>query len=203
MLAPKTTDEATAFLRREHASGRSWLGHCLVLQRTARGIPPMFPTALSAAHGTPPDERVYKISNLKRGMVAYSDSPVDDNPFGHIYYIAGWKRDSDHTNPDNCFTWSNDVVSGHAGAVGLVRLSFYLQNWNVPFQFGATWLNGYDFAEFNAKPKPPANLGATYDTAIKSVEKAISFHKSHQHPRIVDALLDDLERMKRKARKFS
>jgi len=207
-----TTDTAAQFLIRQHQTGsRSWRAMCLSLQRQARGLPAVYPSALTAAKATPEKHRVYKVADLRRGMIAYSDDPNDGNPYGHIYFIAGWKEGSDRTDPADCLTWSNDVV--HSGGVDLVPLSFYRSRWGDGFQFGATWLNGYELPEFNqpagktsrAKPKPApgrATLGDNYAAAIEDVEKALRHHRKANHPRLVKALERDLRRMRTRYAKW-
>lgn len=197
-----TTTETAAFLRRQHTGGsRAWQGKCLMLQRMARGLPALFPSALAAAHGTPESERVYHVADLRRGMVAFSDDPHDSNPFGHIYFIAGWKG-SDHSNPDDLMVWSNDVRV--SGGVDMVAITYFRAHWGDGFQFGATWLNGFNFTEFD---KPPVlthpTLGAAYQHAISDVEKAIEFHKKKGDDKLVVALQRDLTRMKKRAHRFS
>lgn len=170
--APKTTDEAAKFLRAQHDQKRNWHRLCLKLQRTARGIPAAAPTALSASLLTPESERIKKISDLRRGMVAYCDDPKDSNPAGHIFFIAGRSKDG------TILTWTNDAAG--PGVVSVVPISFYRTNWGDSFQFGATWLNGYDFSDFNVAPKPvdPSYeyLGDRYEKVIEDL-KAIQRDK--------------------------
>lgn len=202
-IAPRTSNEAAAFLKRQHDIGStSWRGMCLSLQRQARGLPAIYPSALSAALATPESERVHKVADLRRGMVAYSDDPNDGNPFGHIYYIIGWKDGVRRGDPDDCLTWTNDR---RPGMVDVVPLSYYRANWGDGFQFGATWLNGYDFKEFEAKPKPPPEpvLGKQYEHAMEDLRKVIQFHKKKGHDRLVELLQRDLTKMKGRATRFS
>ena len=196
-LAPRNTPQAAAFLRYQHDHNRQWPSLCLSLQRQARGLPGVYPSALSAALATPKSERVTKVSGLRRGMVAFSDDPNDSNPYGHIYFIVGW--DGPKNDPDNCLVWTN--VAG--GDIEMVRLSYFRNNWGDNFQFGATWLNGYDFAEFNSKPKPRhPSLGENYMHAIDDVEKALAFHRNKGHKALAEALENDLMRMRKKLKRF-
>lgn len=203
--APATGNEAAQFLRHQHAIGSlAWRAKCLMLQREARKIPALYPSALSAALATPKSERITHISGLRRGMVAFSDDPNDSNPFGHVYFIAG-RRGGDKSDPNNVLVWSNDVVPGRPGAVGLVTLHFFKVNWGDNFQFGATWLNGYQFHEFDKPPKPAperVHLADNYDHAIDDISRELHRIKGSGHPNMVAALENDLARMKRNRRKF-
>lgn len=198
-ISPRNTKETAEFIRNERANpSKSWKGRCLELQRTARGLPAVHPSALSAALATPEEDRVYKIEDLRRGMVAYSDDPNDSNPYGHTYFIAG--RSVDNT----IWTWSNDVDDVHN--IGLVPLSFYDYSWGDKFMFGAISLNGYDLLGTNGLPvaKPGHDfLGKNYEEAIKAVKKAISYHKTTGNARLVAALRRDLAKLILTKEKFS
>lgn len=191
--APRTGQEAMVYLRKQVTSNTTaWKGQCLKLQRTARGIPALYPSALSAAHATPKAERVVHPFDLKRGMVAYSDDPNDGNPYGHIYAIAGWdgapKKDC-----TNLLTYSNDVRAGNK--VGLVPITFYRRSWGDTFQFGATWLNGYNFADLDAAPAPVPgrqSLKENLEHAIHDLEKAIRTSRRLGNTQLTAALWKDL-----------
>lgn len=192
----KTTEQAAEFLKYQHdTESTDWRALCLKLQRMARGLPAVYPSALAAAEATPESERVYALQDLRRGMVAYSDDPNDGNPYGHIYFIIG----RDHM--DRLLTWSNDVRV--PGGVDVVPIQFYSRHWGDTFQFGATWLNGYDFSEFNKPPKETrGGLGENYAHAIEDVEKAIKRHEKKGHDKLVRVLRRDLERMKKHQTRF-
>jgi len=58
--APNKTDAAAEYNKKQVVNNSSaWLRKCLILQRTARGIPARYPTALSAANATPKNQRIY------------------------------------------------------------------------------------------------------------------------------------------------
>jgi len=201
-LAPRNGEEAAAFLRRQHDTGAKWPSLCLSLQRQARGLPAVFPSAVSAAAATPKSERVEKVADLRRGMIAYSDDPNDGNPFGHIYFILGWKNPKERSDASTLLTWTN--LAG--GAVGIVPITYYRSSWGDGFQFGATWLNGYDFADFNAKPKPvkkPVTLGKHYENAMEDLHKAIVNHRKQGHDRLVARLTSDYAKMKALAARYN
>lgn len=190
-LAPRNTEESAAYLRRLHETdNRNYFRRCLVVQREARGIPALAPTALAAALMTPESERVYDIKDWRRGMVGYCDDPNDSNAAGHIFFIVG------RTKSNHIITWSNDVKD--SGAIDLVRLNFYKERWGDDTMFAATWLNGYDFLDFNKAPEPVKNfntLGDRYADAIDQL-KAIRKIKERQGAnRIVRVLTRDINRM--------
>lgn len=194
-VAPRSTKEAAEFIRQEHTSGSlEWQGLCLKLQRSARGLPPVYPSAIAAQLATPEDERVYKREDLRRGMVAYSDDPRDNNVFGHIYFIAGRDKNG------RILTWSNDVR--RSGGVDIVPLDFYQQYWGDEFQFGATWLNGYDFSEFDKPPvETRGKLGDNYRAAMEDIARLERKHRQKGHTILADKLKKDLEVMKRRLEK--
>lgn len=203
--AAGTSNQAMAFLRHEHDTGSTaWKSKCLALQRTARGLPPVYPSALSAMHATPKNERVPHITDLRRGMVAYSDDPHDGNPYGHIYGIAGWRKNKPRV-PENLMTWSNDVIAGKPGAVGFVPITFYDRHWGDNFQFGATWLNGYNFADLDKAPVPAPGretIGSNLNHAIEDIRKAIRYHRRIGDKATVAALVVDLRELQETRRRF-
>jgi len=193
-VAPKNTEAAALFLRDAHDGPLKWKALCLKLQRQARGLPIVYPSALTAALATPKTERVTNVKDLRRGMVAYSDDPNDSNPFGHIYFIAG--RDSD----GRVLTWTNDAI--RSGGVDVVPLDWYATNWGDHFQFGATWLNGFDFSEFDKPPvETRGTLGDNYRHAMDDVRRVIKYHKDAGHTILVRKLEKDLAVMERRLAK--
>ena len=195
-IAPQTTDQAAAFLREAHEGPLEWKALCLKLQRMARGLPAVYPSALAAMEATPVGERVTKLEDLRRGMVAYSDDPNDSNPFAHIYFIAGRSKSGD------ILTWTNDAL--RTGGVDVVPITFYLDRWGDSFKFGASWLNGYDFSDANGKPKNTrGSLGENYSHAIEDVRKSIRYHRDAGHVKLVALLERDLEVMKKRKARFS
>lgn len=195
-LAGRTGNEAGAYLHHEQALDHRYLRQCLILQREARDIPSLAPTAFAAATITPLDERVHKIANLKRGMVGFSKGT---DPAGHVFFILGRRPGAAHSDPSGILTRSNDVVSGRTGAIGIVPLTFYHDQWGHDFLFGATMLNMYDFSDFNAKPKPVhPTLGANYEHAIEDMKRAIAAQRKAHHDTLVAGLRRDLARMERR-----
>lgn len=205
-VAPAGTDEAAAFLRAQHAGPLQWRALCLKLQRSARRLPAVYPSALAAAVATPEDDRVYDVDDLRRGMVAYSDDPNDSNPYGHIYFILG------RNEAGQVLTFTNDAR--RSGGVDIVPLDFYASAWGDRFQFGATSLNGYDLPgiaaastptkpETKPKPKPGrVSIGDNLDHAIDDLESAVRHHRKKGHTGVVKALLRDLAELRETRKKF-
>lgn len=190
-VAPRSTKEAANFLRAAHTGPLIWKQLCLKLQRQARGLPAVYPSAIAAQLATPLTERVHRREDLRRGMVAYSDDPRDANVFGHIYFIAGRDRDG------RILTWSNDLR--RSGGVDIVPLDAYENFWGDTFQFGATWLNGYDFSEFDKPPvETRGKLGDNYRAAMEDVAELERKHRKRGHTILADKLARDLEVMKKR-----
>lgn len=192
----KTTPETMAFLRGQAQSRSSaWGGLCLKLQRTARGLPALFPSALASAQGTPSSHRVHSLPNVQRGMVAYFDDPNDSNAFGHITAVAG----RSHTTGE-LLHWTNDAA-GH-GRVSLVRHSFFEQFWGDSFQFASDWLNGHKL-DLGGEHKPPlAGGGETIQAAIDRLRTALVYHRKKDHTRLVKALERDVAHLEMIMKKF-
>lgn len=194
----KTTEETMAFLKGQATSGSTaWQAKCLQLQRTARGLPAVYPSALAAAEATPKDRRVTAQSAVVRGMVAFWDDPNDSNPYGHITAVAG--RDP---KTGELLHWTNDAAG--PGRVSLVRHSFFPQYWGDSFLFASDWLNGYDLdLPEKKKPQPPLSHGAQrIEAAIAILQKAAAAHRAKGHTRLVKALDRDIAHLNRILTKF-
>lgn len=131
-------------------------GMCLKICRTARDIPSKYPDAKTAQDATPQDHRVYKVADLRRGMVLYFDDPNDSNRWGHIVTMIGRVKNADVNSLDDILVETNSVVSGE---VVVVRASYFPQHWGDSFKFGATWLNGYELDIPAARPPKPEPTG--------------------------------------------
>lgn len=226
--APHTRREQFQFLRDAHHGPLVWKGLCLSLARQAPGLPAVYPSALAAAHATPEADRVYRVRDLRRGMVAYFDNPTDSNPYAHIVTVAGWEGcplcfngkaadDLEHEDPHHTgqladlLVWTNDAA--RTGGVDLVHASFFpgtSLGWGDPFLFGATSLNGYTLPGYGTPTQKPATLGEAFDQAIAQVRKAIRHHRRRQGedptPRraaLIRALTVDLAEMKETRKRFS
>lgn len=206
LIAPHDTSEAAAFLRSAHDGPLTWFRSCLEVQRKARGLPPVYPSAAAAAAATPEEDRVYNLDEVKRGMVMFFDDIHDSNTAGHIVFACG--RDA-HSN---ILTWTNDAV--REGGIDVVQSDFFPRHWGDPFLFAATSLNGYKFPDFHAAPAtpPPASkpetsvgtghLGANFTSAMDALQVAIDHHKRKGHDQLVRVLERDLKRMQHQAARF-
>jgi hypothetical protein len=197
----RTGEEAAQWLTIQRRADHRFFRECLILQREARDIPPLAPTAASARLMTPASERVQSYEDWKRGMIGYSHG---SDPAGHVYFVLGRRSGFDRDDPDGILVESNDVVAGATGRIGIVPLTFFVVHWGHQIDFAATWLNGYDFKDFNAKPKPKhPNLGANYEDAIKAVSKAVKAHAKDKDERLHDLLVRDLAHMKARYKKYA
>lgn len=168
-----------------------WYRMCLMLQRQARGLPVVYPTAASAQAATPVSERV-GLTGLKPGMIAYTKG---SNPAGHIVLVDSWRNGA--KNPMNLMVWSNDMARDGKG-VALVPLSKILIDWKHTFQFGAGWLNGYNFTEFDKPAEPTRGPNLTnYRHGIEDVKRAIAFHEKGGNTELVKLMKADLKHMKK------
>lgn len=188
----RNTKDTMSYLRHQASSGTTaWEGKCLVLTRSARGIPPVYPSALAAQEATPFLHRVHNLPAVRRGMVAYWDDPNDSNPFGHITTVAGRNKAGELLH------WTNDA-SG-PGRVSLVRHSFFKQYWGDDFQFASDWLNGFELdlpeAKPKVKPKPLEHGAPQIQAAITRLETAMATHRRRNHPRLVKALERDVRHL--------
>ncbi len=195
-VAPADTEDAAAFLHVEDREGDdSWYRRCLSLQRQARSLPAVYPTALSASQAVPKNERVLNVKDLRRGMVAFSYDPRIPGTAGHIYFINGWEG-------KRLLTTTNDAEG--PGLVSVVDFNFYADRWGQRFQFGATNLNGYDFSDFNkpAEPMYQGSLGDQYRAMLEDLIKIEQRKRAKGYIRLADALQRDINRMKRKLEKW-
>lgn len=178
-------------------------GMCLAICRTARDLPAMYPSALSAQVSTPMAYRVYKIRDIRMGMVGYFDDPNDSNPYGHIITFVGRRKGVDPNSLSSLLCRTNSVKSNQ---IVVVRGDYFQTHWGDKFQFGATWLNGQPLTPFNnpPKPKPEPKEYPRIESAIDSLEDAmkdlrrtIRSNKSRGNKRLVTALERDLVTVER------
>lgn len=199
-MTQRTTHDALAWYDlHQTASSIGWDpdGKCLQVCRTARRIGPMYPSAVSAQHATPNDKRVYKLNNIRRGMVMYFDDPNDDNPFGHIVTVVG--RPETVTSLADIVVWTNSVK---ANSLVKVRANYFQRFWGDEFQFAATWLNGQDLRLPLAAPLA-GGRGPRLRHAIQDLKDMIVAQKAAGHPRLVNALERDLAELQQTLNSFN
>jgi hypothetical protein len=181
-------------------------GMCLRICRTARDLPPVFPSAVAAQEATPEEYRVHRVRDLRRGMVLYFDDPADANPFGHIVTMVGSVVGADPDSLRDILVRTNSVV---ANEIVVVRADYFPKHWGDQFQFGATWLNGQAFPDFvkpEPRPKPGPAIGknpTNLNDAVEALQKAIRHHKSQGHVRLVNALRRDLKSLRETIDRFN
>lgn len=178
-------------------------GMCLAICRTARNIAARWPSAVTAQINTPTQYRVEKISNIRRGMVAFFDDPHDSNPFGHVVSVVGRIPDADPDSLRDIIVETNSAV---ANRIVKVRADYFGKHWGDQFQFAATYLNGepfYDLQPDHSEPWKPKkrkypNIEDTLnsiDEGLDAIEGAIKYHTKENHPRFVKALKRDRDKM--------
>lgn len=174
-------------------------GLCLKVCRYARNIPAKYLTAREAMNATPAENRVFKVRNLRRGMVLYFADPNDDNPADHIVTMIGRVKGFDPDSLDDVLCETNSVVNNE---IVVVRGSYFHEHWGDSFVFGATWLNGIEFDIAN----PPSlvekfhNTARVYDLAIlRRAKKAGRKHAGHVYDNILTQvnLLPDTPKLPR------
>lgn len=175
-------------------------GMCAKIVRTARGLDPVYPSALAMQEATPAEFRVTDISKIRRGMVGFYDDPRDDNPFGHVVTFVGRVKDSDPNALAGLLVRSNSVISNK---IVVVRGDYFPMRWGDSFQFAAKSIGTTEFPDFVKKPKKPLTKAPAIKDAIESLEKAIAHHKERGNDRLVAALQRDVKSLKKTLRKFS
>jgi hypothetical protein len=183
--SPNSTREAMAYLRGQRSSGAKWSQLCLALTRTARDIPPRYPSALAAQLATPAEDRIRDQKNWRRGMVAFFDNASDGNPYGHIATLATRDRNG------IWLTWSNIV----GGAVRLVPITLFTHGWGDPAQFAAVSLNGYDLKGFETQTsvKSKATREGALANAVRTLRTEAEIQDKREHPARAKALRKDIE----------
>lgn len=137
-------------------------GMCLKVCRTARNIQARYLTAKEAQDATPKEFRVYKISDIRKTMIAYFDDVNDSNRAGHIVTAVGRVKGFDPNDLNDIIFETNSVVSGK---VVRVRGGYFKRYWGDDFKFATTWLNGVEFDVPGKKSKVERfnNGGPVYD----------------------------------------
>jgi len=184
------TRESIAWLRHQREIGASWNQLCLALTRSAREIPPLYPSALAAQLATPMEDRIRGQKNWRRGMVAYFDNATDGNPYGHIATLALRNRNG------SWLAWSNIV----GGAIRLVPITLFTRSWGDPAQFAAVSLNGYDLKGFEEQTRVKSRkpTGDALRHAVKTLRTEAEIREKRGFEARAQALRKDIETLRRK-----
>jgi hypothetical protein len=187
-MTQRNTPETLHFLKSEHDMHTTrWPALCLKLQRSARNLPGVFPSAFAAMQGTPMSDRVHDPDEIQAGMVGYADDPNDSNKFGHIFCFRVKQADG------TWLVWTNDAFG--RGGVYCVDWQWFKRHWGDDFVFASKSLNGFGLilpkAVERKNPSPKPRLKATPDNldyAVHRLQKSKAYHQKHDHPRYVKAL---------------
>lgn len=149
---------------------------CLKICRTARNIPAKHLTAKEAQDNTPEQFRVYKIEDLRQGMVVFVDDPNDSNRAGHIVTLAGRRRGVPRKELASLILETNSVKMDE---IVRVQGDYFQTHWGDEFQFGASYLNGVEFDVRGSKTKVERfnNGGPVYN--LKLLKQAAENGREH------------------------
>lgn len=187
-LVGATTPQTFEFLREQERTDADWFRLCLGLQRTARGLPAVAPSAIASAGMVPRGERVTKLAQLSRGMAAYWR--VGD--FGHIAAVIRRRPGTATQTPID----SSDAPASHG--VGRVPVEWFAEHWGADFLFGAYSINGFDLRH-PPKVKPgTAELIERLNGAIAALRRADAVAERRDFPGVEAAIEADIERMSRR-----
>jgi hypothetical protein len=182
-LSPRTTAEALAYLRQQHASGStSWAGMCQKLARSSYGIGPLFGSAAAQWFGADAAD--------KHAGGKPSDAPVGSElcylggKFGHIMTAA---------NPfpsGVAAAWSNDLVVH--GRVDKVARTAPITAWGHRYVGYITAINDVDLR------MPQRQRYAAIEGAIERMRTARATAKSQGDTadvKVIDAEIARLQTM--------
>lgn len=156
----RSTTETLAWLRGECQSpSKSWYQLCLALTRTARGIDPMYASAIQAWHGAKHKHPLTSGANWSKVPVG---APIyyHSSTYGHIVTFAGV------TNAGPlCYT--NDVA-GH-GKVSMVSPLWFISHWRQPI---LGWTEDINGARISFQPPKPIKPNPTNTVSLRDAVKA-------------------------------
>lgn len=174
-------------------------GMCLKICRTARDIGPKYLTAKQSQDAVPPQHRVHKVRDLRKGMNLYFDDPNDSNKAGHIVTQIGRVKGFDVDDLNDVLVETNSVVSGQ---LVIVRATYFTKHWGDPFQFGSTWLNGQvlDVPSAQSRVYNFKHSGPNWN--VRMLDRAIDAGRSELKPKVhaIDKAVADLPDDKRSSR---
>lgn len=206
-VTQRNTAQAIEWYRTHETAGQIGFdpdGMCQKICRTARNIGAGFPSAIAQQLGTPEHQRVYKVENIRRGMVMFFDDPNDSNPFGHIVTAVGRVKGKDPGELSSILTRTNSVKRDH---VVVVIADYYPRFWGDAFKFAGTSINGVELDLPDQKPKkqPKPPLGPKGVGRLRKVvdvlDEMIDRHKDD--PRLVRALRRDKQKLLDTIQRFS
>lgn len=211
-MSQRSTRETVQWYREHETAGQLGYdpnGQCLHICRDARGLGPVYPSAVVAQNATPAAHRVYHVADVRRGMVVYYDDLNDSNPYGHIVTVVGRDRDADPDSLSSLLVRSNSVLSHE---VVVVRGDYFPTHWGDSFQFGATWLNGValDLPDGGPAQPPtptPAYIGRRGTDRLRAIDTELSQmienHRRFGNRRIVRALKRDRDAIRKTLREHT
>jgi len=158
----RSTPETLAWLRNQCTSpSQSWYRLCLALVRTARGVDPMYASALQAWNGATDKHPLTTSANWSKVPVG---APIfyRSSTYGHIVTFAG-------VTSAGPLCYTNDVAG--PGKVSMVSPLWFVSHWRQPILGWTGDLNGVKLNLTAPKPiKPqPANTVSLSD-AIKAAK---------------------------------
>lgn len=199
-IAPKTTEQARAFLKSIADSGStSWYCKCLSSERQARGLPGGVASAKVAAGMVPAQYRVKDVTKIKPGMIMFFGAA--SSTYGHIVFVNAIRTPNGVAKSlDDIEVYTNDVV-GH-GKIGLCRASYFPAHWHQEFDHAAVWLNGYVFPEWkdglDQKPPIVETRGVNIDVALEFLKAARSVAqktKADAKAKVLTTAINDLNKL--------
>lgn len=163
-------------------------GMCLKICRTARQIGPRYLTARESMLATPPEHRVTRARDIRRGMVMYFADPRDGNNADHIVTPIGRVKGFDPDSFHDILTITNSV---QADRLTIVRASYFEDHWGDPFTFAATWLNGVELDV----PNHGTKLERFHDTAPEYNLRLLARADRPKAQRILDQIESQVRRL--------
>lgn len=171
-------------------------GMCLKVCRVARGIPSRYLTAKISQDATPREYRVYNVEDLRAGMVLYYDDPNDSNRAGHIVTMIGRVPNANPKSLHDILVETNSVQSGR---ITTVRGDYFPTYWGDKFQFGATWLNGYEIDHFKVSPpKKKSRRPKWVRKAIGNINKQLETSPGKRQTGLLTKSKNLLKRIKKR-----
>lgn len=182
-LSPRTTDQAFAFARAQHASGTlRWARRCQEFVHDAYGVGPLFGSAYAQWLGAHPADR-HPGGNPADAPLGSLLCTKGVSPYGHIYIAA---RDFRNGSPG---AWSNDLVV--TGRIDKVNRNAPMTHWGHRYLGYITSVNGVDL-------RMPQNRQYTgIHAAIDRLGAALDTAKAQSDAEDVKVLSDEIANLQR------